>query len=167
VLRVALNRAIKRKLVAQNAAALADAPRVVRAEVQSLTPDEARTFLTAIADHLLYALIVVAVSCGLREGELLGLRWSDLDLDSRPCYACGTPSNASVKAGVSSSRSRRKAAEPFDSRPRDPDSSRAPHTPTRTATRWRRTMAGARLRVHDRKGHAARRPEGECDRETG
>ena len=43
VLRIALNRAIKRKLVAQNAAALADAPRVVRAEVQSLTPDQART----------------------------------------------------------------------------------------------------------------------------
>ncbi len=81
VLRIALNRAIKRKLVAQNAAALADAPRVVRAEVQSLTPDQARTFLAAIADHHLYALIVVAVSCGLREGELLGLQWPDLDLD--------------------------------------------------------------------------------------
>jgi integrase len=81
VLRVALNRAIKRKLVTQNAAALADAPRVVRAEVQSLTPDQARTFLAAIADHHLYALIVVAVSCGLREGELLGLQWPDLDLD--------------------------------------------------------------------------------------
>ena len=81
VLRIALNRAIKRKLVAQNAGALADAPRVVRAEVQSLTPDQARTFLAVIADHHLYALIVVAVSCGLREGELLGLRWPDLDLD--------------------------------------------------------------------------------------
>lgn len=81
VLRVALNRAIKRKLVVQNAAALADAPHVVRAEVQSLTPDQARTFLAAIADDRLYALIVLAVSCGLREGELLGLRWPDLDLD--------------------------------------------------------------------------------------
>ncbi len=65
----------------QNTAALADAPRVARAEVQSLTPDQARTFLATIADHRLYALIVVAVSCGLREGELLGLRWPDLDLD--------------------------------------------------------------------------------------
>ena len=81
VLRIALNRAIKRKLVAQNAAALADAPRVVRAEVQSLTPDQARTFLPAIAEHHLYPLIVVAVSCGLREGELLGLQWPDVDLD--------------------------------------------------------------------------------------
>jgi integrase len=66
VLRVALNRAIKRKLVAQNAAALADAPHVARAEVKSLTPAQARTFLAAIAGHRLYALIVVAVSCGLR-----------------------------------------------------------------------------------------------------
>ena len=48
VLRIALNRAIKRKLVTQNAAALADAPRVARAEVQSLTPEQARTFLAAI-----------------------------------------------------------------------------------------------------------------------
>ena len=81
VLRIALNRAIKRKLVTLNAAALADAPRVARAEVQSLTPEQARTFLAAIADHHLYPLIVVAVSCGLREGELLGLQWPDLDLD--------------------------------------------------------------------------------------
>jgi integrase len=81
VLRIALNRAVKRKLVAQNPAALADAPRVVRAEVQSLTPDQVRTFLAAIADHHLFALIVVAVSCGLREGELLRLQWPDLDLD--------------------------------------------------------------------------------------
>lgn len=81
VLRIALNRAIKRKLVAQNAAALADAPCLIPVEVQSLTPDQARTFLAAVAAHRLQALIVLAVSCGLRQGEILGLTWRDVDLD--------------------------------------------------------------------------------------
>lgn len=81
VLRRALSRALKHGLVARNAAALADPPRSVRSDVQSLTPEQARTFLAAIAEHRLYPLIVVAVSCGLRQGEILGLTWKDLDLD--------------------------------------------------------------------------------------
>ena len=56
-------------------------PKSKRKEVQSLTPDQARTILAAIEQHRHYALIVVAVSYGLREGEILGLRWQDLDLE--------------------------------------------------------------------------------------
>jgi integrase len=81
VLRRALARAVKAELVGRNVAALADPPRVVRAETVSLTPEQARTFLAAIASHRLYPLVSVAVSLGLRQGEILGLRWSDVDLD--------------------------------------------------------------------------------------
>jgi len=81
VLRRALSRAVKHDLIARNAAALADPPRVVRAEVQALAPDQAKTFLTAIQGHRLYALVAVGLSLGMRQGEILGLRWQDVDLE--------------------------------------------------------------------------------------
>jgi integrase len=46
-----------------------------------LTADEARQFLTAAQGHRLAALFGLALQTGLRKGELLGLRWEDLDLD--------------------------------------------------------------------------------------
>jgi integrase len=50
-------------------------------KVEPLTVPEARALLRAARSHRLYALYAVALSIGLRRGEALGLRWSDLDLD--------------------------------------------------------------------------------------
>jgi integrase len=50
-------------------------------EIQPLTPEEARTFLTAAKGHRLEALYAVALTLGLRQGEALGLRWQDVDLE--------------------------------------------------------------------------------------
>lgn len=47
-----------------------------------LTADEARQFLAAAQGHRLAALFELALRTGLRKGELLGLRWGDLDLDA-------------------------------------------------------------------------------------
>jgi integrase len=82
VLRCALNLAVKWQLVSRNAAALANPPRLARPQIPALTPDQARHFLTFLQSrqHRLYPLVAVAVSCGLRQGEILGLRWQDLDL---------------------------------------------------------------------------------------
>jgi integrase len=82
VLRRALGRAVKQDILSRNVAALADPPRVVRSEVQALTPDQARAFLRAIEGNRLYALVAVGLSLGMRQGELLGLRWQDVDLDA-------------------------------------------------------------------------------------
>lgn len=81
VLRIALGRAVKHDLIARNVAALAEAPRVVRREVVALTPDQAKALLVASANHRLYPLIAVAISLGMRQGEILGLRWQDVDLE--------------------------------------------------------------------------------------
>ena len=80
VLRAALNTALKDQVVARNSAALVKPPRVVGKEVQPLTTEETRRFLTAIKGNRLEALFTVAVSLGLRQGEALGLRWADVDL---------------------------------------------------------------------------------------
>jgi len=81
VLRTALNQAIRWGLVARNAAQLADAPRVESREIQPLTPSEARAFLAAASEDRLKALYSVALAVGLRQGEALGLRWGDIDLE--------------------------------------------------------------------------------------
>ncbi len=47
---------------------------------EPLTAEEARAFLTATHGHRLSALFELALRTGLRKGELLGLRWEDLDL---------------------------------------------------------------------------------------
>lgn len=81
ILRRALGQALKWGLVSKNAAALTEPPRVERPEVRALTPDEARHFLDAIQGDRLESLYAVALALGLRQGEALGLRWRDVDLE--------------------------------------------------------------------------------------
>jgi integrase len=49
----------------------------------ALTPEQVGSFLSAVRGDRLEALYVVAVTTGMRQGELLALRWKDVDLDAR------------------------------------------------------------------------------------
>lgn len=80
-LRAALNQACKWGEVSRNVATLVDLPKEERPEIEPLTPQEARAFLVHVHDHRWEALFVVALATGLRQGELLGLVWNDIDLD--------------------------------------------------------------------------------------
>lgn len=82
ILRAALNTAVKDQLVVRNPAAIVKPPRVIEKEVQPLTQEEARRFLHSIRGNRLEALFTVAISIGLRQGEALGLRWSDVDFEA-------------------------------------------------------------------------------------
>lgn len=81
VLRRALNQAVRWGLVARNVATLVDAPLVPRFEVAAMSPEQAKAFLSAVSGDRLEALYTAALATGLRQGELLGLRWADVDLD--------------------------------------------------------------------------------------
>jgi integrase len=83
ILRRALGYALKWGLVTRNVAMLVDPPRSVRKPVQPLTGDQARAFLAHVKQHddRLWPFFTTAVLTGLRQGELLGLRWTDVDLD--------------------------------------------------------------------------------------
>ena len=50
--------------------------------IRFLTPTESRTFLKAVRGDRYEALYVLAITTGMRQGELLGLQWLDLDLDA-------------------------------------------------------------------------------------
>ncbi len=82
VLRAAINQAVRWRMVHYNAAAMVSAPRGARIEPKVLTPDEARQLLDAARGDRLEALYSVALALGLRQGEALGLKWSDIDLDA-------------------------------------------------------------------------------------
>lgn len=81
ILRRALEDARREELVGRNVAQEVPSPRFERREFEPLAPDEARTLLAAVADHRLYPVYVLALMLGLRRGEILGLRWSAVDLD--------------------------------------------------------------------------------------
>lgn len=77
----ALRQAVRWNLVARNVADLVDPPRIVTHEMATLSPAQARAFLAAAEGDRLEALYVLAITTGMRQGELLGLRWRDVDLD--------------------------------------------------------------------------------------
>lgn len=81
VLRIALGRALKLGVVNRNAALLVDPPPRARHEIRPLSRDQVHTFLNAVRDDRLGMLFTVAVATGLRQGELLALRWQDIDLE--------------------------------------------------------------------------------------
>lgn len=81
ILRRALTHAERFELVHRNAAALTEAPRGVTHRIDdALDLDEARRLLNAVEGHPLEALVTVALCLGLRKGEILALKWSNVDL---------------------------------------------------------------------------------------
>jgi integrase len=83
VLRAALAQAVRYELVPRNVAALSNAVPVPDHEMSVFTPVEAAAFLDAVRGDRLEALYGVVLALGLRQGEALGLRWEDVDLDGR------------------------------------------------------------------------------------
>jgi integrase len=77
----ALSYAIKWGLVARNVAQVVDPPRPVNREMRTLDREGVRAFLEVARSTGYYPLFHLAVYTGLRRGEILGLRWKDVNLD--------------------------------------------------------------------------------------
>jgi integrase len=83
VLHKALEDALRLNLVQRNVADLVSLPRIAKHEMKALAPDQARALLDAARGDRLEALYAVAVYTGMRQGELLALRWSDVDFERK------------------------------------------------------------------------------------
>jgi integrase len=82
VLSAALTRAMREQLLVHNVARLVELPQWQRtARLEPWSVDEIKSFLAAASDHVLYAAFLLSVMYGLRRGEVLGLRWRDIDFD--------------------------------------------------------------------------------------
>src|SRR5215210_7519584 len=82
VLRAALGRALKSGRVVRNVASLVDAPARATSDIRPLSAEQMRAFLASVAGDRLEALYITAAALGLRQGELLALRWQDVDLEA-------------------------------------------------------------------------------------
>jgi integrase len=89
VLRRALRDAVAAELVGRNVAAMVKPPPMASHEMQTLDADQARAFLAAGTGDRWEALWILAITTGMRQGELLGLRWSDVDLDRGVLHVTG------------------------------------------------------------------------------
>ena len=110
IIRKALRDATRKRLVARNVALDADPPRVPgpgEREMATWDPDELKLFLRAISPHRLGAAYVLAASTGMRRGEVLGVRWSDLDLDRRTVAVRHTIVNIAYTVTVSEPKTAR------------------------------------------------------------
>src|SRR5215204_1438590 len=105
-----LEQALRWGLVPRNAAEAVDPPKAQKEEIRPLSRDEARRLLeTARADRL-EALCVLAIHLGLRQGELLGLRWEDVDLETGTLQVRRTltvPKNGPAFTAPKTAKSRR------------------------------------------------------------
>ena len=81
VLHKALAQAVSDGLLPRNVAEGVKVPQTRRKEIRPLTPEQTRALLTAARGDRLEALFVLAVNTGLRQGELLALKWEDVDLE--------------------------------------------------------------------------------------
>jgi integrase len=83
VLNVALKRARALRLIPTNPVEDASRPKIERGEIEVLEPAESAALFAAAHRTRIFPIIFPALGTGLWRGEVLGLRWSDLDLERR------------------------------------------------------------------------------------
>lgn len=117
VLSSALDDAMKQGLVARNVARMVKRPAVKHHEMSTWTPDQAAQFRDHVRDDRLLACWLLTLA-GLRRSEVLGLRWSDVDLTTcTVSVAQGrvvVPGEGTVTGDPKSKRSRRALPMPKD-----------------------------------------------------
>jgi integrase len=98
-------------LIPRNAARSVKPPQPRREEMQPLSREQVRTLLDTVKGDPMEALYVLAVTSGLRQGELLALKWEDVDLE-------GTNPTLEVRRNLSETRGRRSFVTPKSGRGR-------------------------------------------------
>lgn len=81
ILHKALDEAVKWNLVSRNVCKLVSPPRRQRFEATTLSLEQIQTLLSVIEGHRSEALFKLALATGMRRGEILGLKWQDIDFE--------------------------------------------------------------------------------------
>jgi integrase len=110
VVNTSLNNAEKMQIIPKNPATLVDKPQVKQTEMKVWEISEVRRFLEVAKDSRYYMAFHLAITTGMRQGEILGLRWKDIDLHRGIVYVRQTldhdgkdfKAGAKTKSGVRS-----------------------------------------------------------------
>lgn len=85
VIHASLKQAHKEGMVLRNVSEFVRLPADTKKEVKPLSPEQITSFLSAIREDKLYPAFALELSTGLRRGELLGLQWKDIDMQTGKC----------------------------------------------------------------------------------
>ncbi len=88
VLHLALKQAVRWQMLASNPADAVTPPRPERRDMTTLDESQTAALLRDLVGTRMYVPVLLAVTTGLRRGELLALRWGDIDLDSGALSVC-------------------------------------------------------------------------------
>ncbi len=83
ILKSALKHAVQIQLIARNPADAVKAPRVKKAAITTLTVDQSAALLDALSGKPLYWPVLLALTTGMRRGEILALRWKNIDFEKK------------------------------------------------------------------------------------
>lgn len=93
ILKMALNKAVQYGYIAKNIMGVIDAPRLNKPEMTVWNEEEVRSFLEVAKEERLYIAFLLAVTTGMRRGEILGLRWKNIDFENYSISVIQTLSN--------------------------------------------------------------------------
>ncbi|MBC9785530.1 site-specific integrase [Heliobacterium chlorum] len=99
VISAAFKQAIKEGKLLKNPAEAVKLPKKVKPDIRPLKLNEVRQFLKEIVAHKFYAAFLLELRLGLRRGELIGLRWQDIDFERRILYVRQTVQRAQKPDG--------------------------------------------------------------------
>lgn len=83
VFHIALNQAVKEDLLVRNPLDNVNRPKHTKKEIEPLRENEVTQFLISCRGHRLEALLKIAFTTGMRKGEILGLKWTDIDWEEK------------------------------------------------------------------------------------
>jgi integrase len=100
ILNDSLNKAFKWEMISRNPAALVDAPKVSKKEIEVWDEEDIRKFLDAAKESRYYCAFLLALTTGMRQGEILGLRWKDIDVNNQTISIVQTLSHKGQELSV-------------------------------------------------------------------
>ena len=94
----ALKQAVRWLLVPRNVTEAVNPPRERGTEIRPLDEEQVKRLLKAVEGDKLQALYILSLTTGMRSGELLGLRWEDVDLQAGTLQVRRTIFNGRIEA---------------------------------------------------------------------
>ncbi|MGG1618214.1 tyrosine-type recombinase/integrase [Paenibacillus sp. NRS-1781] len=83
IINESMKKAASWEMISKNPVSLVERPKARKKEMQVWTLEQAHAFLEASKDDMYYIVFLLALTTGMRKGEILGLRWKDVDFDKR------------------------------------------------------------------------------------